>query len=509
MNCGTPPQAPSPFAYLASIAAVGLTAALAMPLRPYLDMANIIMLFLLVTFLTALFLGRGPAVVSAVLGVTLFDFVFVPPHLAFIPSDAQYMVMLGVMLAVALLTGQLTARTREQAILACRREEQTRRLYQLARDLAGAVTRWDTQRALDDYLRHTAYRGMLYLVEATGETLPPTQEAHLAERLQETMRRAEPVEGELAGPALFLPLGASHRISGVMVVTVSGPASPPPARERELFQAVASLVAIAVERLHAAEEVQVSRDQVASERLRASILSALSHDLRTPLTALAGMTDSLALSEAMQAGSTRDELSREALAAIRDQARTIGQMVTNLLDMARLQAGKVRLRKEWQLFDDVIGASLRQLRAAYPRHPVQVRLAPDLPLVEFDAVLMERVVFNLLENAAKYAPTDTPIEVEAWQDGGDACLAVSDRGPGFPPQSIDRLFGLFERGSAESPRPGVGLGLAICRAIVEAHGGTIRAENRAGGGARVVLRLPLGLPPAFEEEEGEQEEGGR
>lgn len=503
MNCGPAPQAPSPYAYLASAVAVGLTAVLAMPLRHYLDIANIVMLFLLVTFLTALFLGRGPAVVSAVLGVALFDFVFVPPHLAFIPSEAQYLVMLAVMLAVALVTGHLTARTREQAIVACRREEQTRRLYQLGRDLAGAVTRWDTQRALDDYLRQTGYRGMLYLVDASGETLPVVEEAQLANTLRETIRRGEPVEGELAGPALFLPLGAQQRISGIMVVTVASPASAPPARESELFQAVASLVAIAVERLHAAEEVQVSRDQAASERLRASILSALSHDLRTPLTALVGMTDSLALSDSMQAGPARDRLSAEALTAIREQARTIGHMVTNLLDMARLQAGKVSLRKEWQLFDDVIGASLRQLRAAYPDRVVQVRLAPELPLIEFDAVLIERVLVNLLENAAKYAPADAPIEVEAWQDGPDACLAVSDHGPGFPPLRIDRMFGLFERGNAESSQPGVGLGLAICRAIVEAHGGTIRAENRGDGGARVVLRLPLGSPPAFEDDEGE------
>lgn len=503
MNCRTLSRTAAPWAYLAAVAACGLLTLLVMPLRHYLDLANIVMLFLLMTFFAALWLGRGPAVVSALLGVALFDFIFVPPHLAFIPSDAQYVVVLGVMLAVALLTAQLTARVREHAIAACRREEQTRRLYQLARDLAGVVTRWDTQRALDDYLRHTGYRGMLYLVDASGEILPTAEEASLASALRETLQCAEPVEGELAGPALFLPLGARHRISGIMVVTVASPASPPPARESEVFEAVASLVAIAAERLHAAEEVQVSRDQAASERLRASILSALSHDLRTPLTALVGMTDSLALSDSMQGGPTRDRLSAEALTAIREQARTIGNMVTNLLDMARLQAGKVKLCKEWQLFDDVIGTSLRQLRAAYPGRSVQVRLAPGLPLVEFDAVLIERVLVNLLENAAKYAPADAPIDVEVWQDGHDACLAVSDRGAGFPPQCIDRMFGLFERGNAESPQPGVGLGLAICHAIVEAHGGTVRAENRPEGGARVTLLLPLGSPPAFEDEEAE------
>jgi len=499
MNCGSHTRTLSlPAAYLASVVACGLVTLLAMPLRHYLDLANIVMLFLLATFLTALWLGRGPAVVSALLGVALFDFIFVPPHLGFIPSDAQYVVMLGVMLAVALLTAQLTARARENAIAACRREEQTNHLYQLARDLAGTLSRWDTQRALDDFLERTGYRAVLHFVEPGG----PVRETHLAESLQAAFRQGRPLE-DGAAPTLFLPFRGAHGASGVMVVTSVGNAVPPPVQESELFRAIASLVAIAVERLNAAEEVQASRDQIASERLRASVLSALSHDLRTPLTALIGMADALAISQPPPAGAAQAASSGEALTAIRDQARSIGHMVTNLLDMARLQAGGFSLRKAWQLFGDVVGASLRQLRAAYPGRRVQVALPPDLPLVEFDAVLMERVVFNLLENAAKYAPDDRPIEVRAWLEDGKACLAVCDDGPGFPAQRIDRMFDLFERGNAESSRSGVGLGLAICRAIVEAHGGTIRAENRAAGGACVALRLPLGMPPSFEEEEEE------
>lgn len=467
------PRPSSKVAYALAIAACVMTVLLAMPLRRYFDMVNIVMLFLLVTFMTALHLGRGPAVVSALLGVALFDYIFVPPHLDFVPTDAQYIVMLVVMLVVALMTGQLTAGAREQADLACMREEQTRRLYQLARTLAGARSPWDVQAALDGYLDHSGYRAMLDFHAGSGGG----------------------DGGSADAMALRLPLGADGR--GDMVVAALGPASAPPAREREAFEVVASLVAIAVERLHDAEELQVSRDEAASERLRASILSALSHDLRTPLTALVGMADSLAYSD-------EQAPSPEKLTSIREQARAIGHMVANLLDMARLQAGKVSLRKEWQLLDDLVGTCLRQLRATHPEHPARVRLAPDLPLVEFDAMLMERVLGNLLENAAKYAPAGTTIEVEAWVADRLACLAVSDRGPGFPIRSLERMFSPFERGQPESASPGVGLGLAICRTIVEAHGGDIGAGNRPDGGARVVVRLPLGTPPAFDEDDADE-----
>lgn len=483
MICGKFRRTTTVSGYLIAIASIALTTFLAMPLRHVLDLANIVMLFLLVTFLIALRLGRGPAVVAAVLGVGLFDYIFVPPHLDFIPTDAQYVVMLTVMLAVALLTGQLTAGAQEQAYLACRREEQTRRLYQLARDLAGALSPWDVQRALDSYLERSGYRAVVYFASPEAGDDPPRG------------------DGLAAGHALVLPLRIASPRSAAMVVTGQGESVPPPARERESFEVVASLLTIAVERLHTAEELQTSREDAAAERLRASILSALSHDLRTPLTALVGMADTLTtLSDSNPLPAV------EKLAGIREQARSLGQMVNNLLDMARLQAGKAKPRKEWQLLDDLIGVGLRHLRACHPGVTVRVRLAPDLPLVAYDAVWMERVLGNLLENAVKFAPPGSPIEVEAWLDDKLACLAVSDHGPGFPRRDSERLFGVFERGQQESAKPGVGLGLAICRAIVEAHGGDIRAEHPVTGGARVIVRLPLGTPPDFEEEEAEPEE---
>ena len=178
----------------------------------------------------------------------------------------------------------------------------------------------------------------------------------------------------------------------------------------------------------------------------------------------------------------------------------MSHLLGNLLDMARLNAGKVKLRKDWRLFEDVIGSAIKLLKPALAQHPVKVMLATDLPLVEFDDVLLERVLCNLLENAAKYSPAGQTIEVLGFVEGGCVCLSVHDHGQGFPTEQTESLFHMFTRGEAESSTPGVGLGLAICRAIVEAHGGTIKAANHQEGGACVTLCLPLGNPPAIEPE---------
>jgi two-component system sensor histidine kinase KdpD len=236
--------------------------------------------------------------------------------------------------------------------------------------------------------------------------------------------------------------------------------------------------------------------QVVSERLRSSILSALSHDVRTPLTALVGLADSLALAKPVL-----PQAQRESAEAIRDQALQLSGMVGNLLDMARLNAGGVKFRKEWQPLEEVVGSSIKLLGKALARHVVSVRLPADLPLLEFDAVLIERVLCNLLENAAKYSPPGTSIVVSARQLGGLVEISVCDRGPGIAPGQDADIFAMFVRGRRESAQPGVGLGLAICRAIVEAHGGSIVAAGAAGGGACFSFTLPVGTPPTVEDEE--------
>jgi two-component system sensor histidine kinase KdpD len=235
--------------------------------------------------------------------------------------------------------------------------------------------------------------------------------------------------------------------------------------------------------------------EVASERLRSSILSALSHDVRTPLTALVGLADALSRSKP-----ALPEQQHELAQAIREQSVRIDAMVDKLLDMARLSAGTVRLKKEWQPLQEVVGASLKLLGPALEGREINVDLPSDLPLVEFDAVMMERVLCNLIENAVKYTPAGSAIDISARAAGAYVEVQVCDRGHGIAHDGPD-IFDLFQRGERESAKPGVGLGLAICRAIVEAHGGTITARDRSGGGTCFVSTLPAGTPPVVELEE--------
>lgn len=484
--------------YVWGVTACVVTTAVATPLRHTLDLANIVMLFLLTVFLVALRLGRGPAVLAAFLSVALFDVFFVPPRLSFAVSDWQFAVTFAVMLAVGLVTAQLTAGLRRQASIATEHGREAHDLYGLARELAGAARIEQVREALGRYLEGAGQRAELCLLDRGGELVSLREDAARTALARTAMQIGAPIPVEAIDeadqPELLLPLQAPMRTRGIMRLRPMPGYQEPAEQDRERLMTVASLVAIAVERLHYVEVAQDTQLEAASERLRSSVLSALSHDLRTPLTALVGLADSLALSGGSSTGNAL-----ELAAAIRDQARALGNLVENLLDMARLHAGKVQLRKDWQLFEDIIATSVYLLKPVLAGHPVQVALAPRLPLVEIDAVLLERVVCNLLDNAVKYSPPGSVIEVRAFVEAERACISVCDRGSGFSPEMLPRVFEMFVRGSPESSTPGVGLGLAISKVILEAHGGSIEAVNRADGGACVTVRLPLGVPPVLDE----------
>lgn len=496
--------------YLLALATCGITALIALPLRDRLDLANSVMLFLLAVALVAVRLGRGPAIFTAFCSVALFDFFFVPPRLSFAVSDMQYLVTFAVMLAVALIITHLTTGLARQAQTAEARELQALTLYDLAKALAGALAQTQVLEAGARFLRENLHAETHLVLPDAQENLhsiaaPATPLSSAAENTARSVfDSGEVIEADyIAGGerrSIFLPLKGSTRMRGVLVVLVEYGHREVLRSQRSLLMTVASLMAIAIERLHFVEVAHNSQLQVSSERLRSSILSALSHDVRTPLTVMYGMADSLALAKPPLSA-----LAQETAITIRDQALLLNNMVGNLLEMARLQTGQVRLRKEWQPLEEVIGASIKLLGTGLQGHAVKVSLPPDLPLLEFDAVLVERVFCNLLENAAKYSPASADINVRAQACDATIEIAICNAGAGFPPDSLTRIFDLFERGSVESSVPGFGVGLSICRTIVEAHGGVIRAFNPAGGGACVCFTLPRGTPPQIEGETESEE----
>ena len=494
--------------YLVAAIICSLTTMVCLPLLVYFDPANIVMIFLLAVVLIALRLGRGPGVMASFLSVALFDFFFVPPRFSFAVTDGQYLLTFAVMLAVALIIGQLVTGLQQQARHARQSEEHTQQLYDLARELGGALTLIQVDQVARNYLwREMRIRSVILVPDESGSMLPVIEvraDSH-AFKIEQRLARmsyatAEAVEfnalSEASYAAFYFPLKTPTQVRGVIALAPESTDAAIIKDNHPQLEALSSLIAIAVERLHYVEVAHATQMEMSSERLRNSVLSALSHDLRTPLTALVGLADSLALA--------RPELpaeQKETAEALREQALRINGLVENLLDMARLQAGTVRLKKEWQPLEEVVGASIKLLKRSLIDHPVKVTIASDLPLLAFDAVLIERVFCNLIENAAKYAPPGSIIEIDARRCADMAEVSVSDHGPGVDAKNAAVLFDMFVRGEQESVTPGIGLGLAICRSIVQAHAGTIVVTNRPEGGACFTFTLPLGNPPSFDAEE--------
>ncbi len=495
---------PAPRRYLAAIGASLGTALVALPLLPLLDVANVAMLFLLTVVLVAIRLGRGPAIMATLVGFCAL--VPAVPRRQYDVSEFKYGVALAVMLAVGWITARLTSDLREQAESAIGREARTRALYEFARALSIAL---QTEQVFEITRRFLARsfdaRAAILLPDGAARLRWPVADPGSAERApvlsvldmaaaQWAFDHAAPAgagTGTLpSNPWLYLPLLAPMRSRGVLAVRVPDVAALLVPERRELLDAFAALAAIALERVHYVDVAQDAVVRMEGERLRNSLLAALSHDLRTPLTSLVGLSESLTLSRPPLA-TAQMELAN----ALRDEARRMSTLVANLLDMARIQSGGVKLNLQWQMVEETIGSALRACRWQLGARMVDTRIARGLPLVRFDATLLERVLCNLLENAGKYTPPYAHVTIGARAEEGMLVVAVCDDGPGLPAGREDALFEKFVRGQQESPIAGVGLGLAICRAIVEAHGGRMRAFNRPDAGACFELRLPLGEPP--------------
>ncbi len=495
--------------YLWAVAATALCTSIAWLMYKHFDQANLIMVYLLGVVVVAVRCGRGPSVLSSFLSVVLFDFCFVPPQFSFAVSDSQYLVTFAVMLLVALVISSMTASIHQQARVAGHRERRIASLYAMSRELA--ATRGE-ENILKISVRHLAEvfdaQAVVLLPDGAGHIVFPdgegiAQSCHgsdlgVAQWVFDHEQMAGLGTDTLpGGDLLYLPVAASSGAIGVLGLLPLNPARLALPEQRRLLDAFVSQIALALERVRLASEAHSVQMKMETERLRNSLLSAISHDLRTPLAAIVGASSSLVMDGGRLGADARHELSQ----TIYDEAMRMAGLANNLLDMARLQAGAVVLNLQWQPLEEVVGGALAGLTSRLAGHPVTVRLPQDLPLVEIDSLLIERVFVNLLENAVKDTPRGTPIEISAQSASGEMIVTVSDRGRGIPAGEENRIFEKFHRVFREGNQGGAGLGLAICRSIVEAHGGRIWADNPPAGGAAFHFALPLTESPPIEQED--------
>jgi len=488
--------------YVWAIVTTGLCTALAFAMYPAFELSNLVMVYLLGVTVAGLRLGRVPALLTAALNVAAFDFFFVPPRFSLVISDVQYLVTFAVMLIIALVIANLVASVRQQTRVAGARERRTALLYAMSRELV--ATRGIealAQVAINHVAEVFQCEAVVLMPNADGKLVYPKgaplersflgADLAIAQWVADHGRQAGLGTDTLpAAPALYVPLRESEKPLGVLAVRPSNPRRVLLPEQRHLLETFAGQIGLALERAQLAETAETARLDAERESLRNTLLASISHDLRTPLSVIAGAGSALA-----QHGAALDEPTRVALArSVETKAREMSDLVSNVLDLMRFESGHIVLRRDWQTVDDLAGTALSQLESKLAGHPVDVRIPHDLPPVHVDATLIVQVFSNLFDNISKYTPPGTRVYVSALTDGRFVRVLVEDEGPGLPGGEPARLFDKFQRGRDEGTVVGVGLGLAICQAIIRAHGGKIEAHRREAGGARFEFTLPVEGP---------------
>lgn len=498
------PHAPiSPARYWGALLIVACVTLLAVGLRAAFPFPDLEVLYLLGVMLTALYFGRGPSVLAAACGVAAYDFFFVHPYYTFRVSDVRYILTFALMFGIGLVVSEITARLRRQESDAVRREERTSILYALSRDLStateAAVAASIIARRAAELFDATTH----VLMSEPGNALKPiaasppdaqlaTKELAVARYCFEHASLAGLGTDTLPGSGtICAPLSVAGSTLGVLAV-VPRASTRLTLEQRELLEAYCRQAAFALERARLSAQAKEAAVRARTEEMRSSLLSAVSHDLRTPLAAITGAGTSLRFDAAL------DEATRKDLAeSIVEEAERMERLVANLLDMTRLESGTVTLKREWVPLEELAVSALSRLSDKVGQRRVSLQFARDLPLASVDPVLVEQLFVNLIENAAKYSPASSAIEITGRKDAGLIVIEVADHGPGIPAGSEGIIFEKFVRATRQTNRTGdgVGLGLAICRAIAQAHNGAIVASNRPSGGAIFRVTLPQLSPP--------------
>jgi two-component system sensor histidine kinase KdpD len=462
-----------------------------------LNPANLVMFYLLAVVIVALRSGYGPAVAAAVLSVIAFNFFFIPPQYTLRVAEAEYLLTFLGLLVAGVVIANLTARARRQTEAAQRRERETAQLFSFSRELSATVDPEVITGSIVEHAQKTFGCDACLFLPQDGQNGPLAAKVHTAGYIIQAedyqaanwvFQHGRPAGRETdnmsASPCRYLPLKTAHRTGGVLALHLPGPI---PLPQQRLMDAFASQAANALEATQLGEEARQTQILREKEKLQSALLNSISHDLRTPLVSITGALSSLRENDSYFDGESRWEL----LDGAYSEADRLNRLVGNLLDMTRLESQSLKLKRELYDVQEVIGVARSQLRHLLSGREVIIKLPPDLPLVPVDQVLIAQVLVNLLDNAVKYSPSDTPIEISAEQAGEQIVIAVADRGVGVPEADLDRIFEKFYRVQDGNSRRGSGLGLSICQGIVESHDGTIQAQNREGGGACFIIKLPL------------------
>jgi two-component system sensor histidine kinase KdpD len=492
--------------YVRSLVMVGIALGVAYLIHQFVEVASLSLIFLMAVLLSAISYGLGPSLFASAASLVAYDFFFIPPLYSFTIDDPEDVIALSVFLLVAMLVSNLAAHTRNQAKSAADRARTTAELYAFSRKLAGIAN-------VDDLLWATTYqiasmlkvRAVVLLPE--GETLalraayPPEDQIDAADlaaaRWTWIHNRAAGRDSDTLPGAkrLFLPLRTGRSSVGVLGIDRDQPGALLTPDDRRLLDALADQTAVALERIRLALDVDEARLMAETERLRSALLTSISHDLRTPLASILGSVTSLRSYGDAYDEATRDELT----ATIQEEAERLNRFVGNLLDMTRLESGALEPKRSLIDLSDIVGTALQRSAKVLARHHLEVDLPADLPALDVDFVLFEQVLVNLLDNAAKYAPSGSLIQIRSRRIDDSITIAVIDEGDGIPPGDLEHIFDKFYRVHAtDRQRAGTGLGLAICRGFVEALGGHIVATNRPdrrGAVLTITMPVPVQRPP--------------
>ncbi len=499
-GAATFPSSASIKPYVWTFVAVVLATVVGKLIASFFDIANVILLYLLPVLMAAVRWGRKPSLFASVLGVLAFDFLFVPPLYTFAVYDVRYVFTFAVFLLVGLTTSGMAAKIRDELEKALERERRIVALYRLSEKIASKADLNDVLATFAQTVAE-AVDGRASILSAEGERVVREIAAYPQGAGAEDHKRTAVVRwvlghGQAAGRGTdvlreasepVFPIKADSKTLAALCIDLGGEEEPLPKEKRQLIEAFANLAAVAIIRLKLAEEAEQVQRLAESEKLHKAVLDSISHDLRTPLASITGGVTTL-----LAEGGSYDEGARRILLeTIKTSAFRLNRLVANLLDMARLQSGSLKLRADWCDIEDLVGVALKDIGDLIEGHDVAVDIGPDVPLVKADFGLMEHVLINLLENAAKYAPQGSPIAVSARAVEKAVLVSVADRGPTIGNDDRERIFNKFFRMERSKSSRGSGLGLSICKGIIEAHGGMIWLDPPRERGNRFTFSLPL------------------